>query len=281
MSNQINAGLLKLEIPIEFGVARWVKVEEAQVIGRNQDTDPPRLPLETLLSLSTLPPVLLQISLPPSYPLVTPPKITSLRATHLWLSKPLELQTTLINQWQPGEGVIYNWIEYIRTGEFLSDLDMLSHEDNTTIQWVTLLLRSISELLTAFRIWHPAPLVLVPLLQAHEMSLKSQEFSNTSYLCSICLTHLKGSKCLLLSCGHIFCRSCLADFWGLCIAEGDVGRVGCADPECVKIGREAQEEEVARVVSEEDLQRWRWLWEKRNLERGQSITLSAALTIKN
>jgi E3 ubiquitin-protein ligase RNF14 len=61
----------------------------------------------------------------------------------------------------------------------------------------------------------------------------------------------------------------LEDFWKLCIEEGDVDRVGCADPDCVKVGRGAQKEEVARVVSEKELERWRWLREKRDIERGK------------
>lgn len=55
----------------------------------------------------------------------------------------------------------------------------------------------------------------------------------------------------------------------MCIEEGDVGRVGCPDPECVKAGREAGEEEVARVVSDVGVKRWKWLREKRNLDKGR------------
>ena len=54
----------------------------------------------------------------------------------------------------------------------------------------------------------------------------------------------------------------------MCIEEGDVGRVGCPDPDCVKEKSEANEEEVARVVSVAEVQRWRWLREKRDLEKG-------------
>jgi len=56
----------------------------------------------------------------------------------------------------------------------------------------------------------------------------------------------------------------------MCIEEGDVGRVGCPDPECVKKGTEAGEEEVARVVTDAELERWRWLREKRHYDRGTS-----------
>ena len=67
----------------------------------------------------------------------------------------------------------------------------------------------------------------------------------------------------------------------MCIEEGDVTRVGCPDPECVKKGNEAGEEEVARVVTEAELQRWKWLKEKRNLERGVSYYALCFLPASN
>lgn len=60
----------------------------------------------------------------------------------------------------------------------------------------------------------------------------------------------------------------MEDFWKLCITEGDVERVGCPDPACVKDGREASEEEVRRIVTEDEVIRWRWLRDKRMLEKG-------------
>lgn len=79
---------------------------------------------------------------------------------------------------------------------------------------------------------------------------------------------MKGARCIALSCSHVFCRPCLEDGWRLFIAEGDVAHVGCPDPQCVKDGREAGEEEVRRVVSEEEVRRWRWLRQKRLIEKG-------------
>ena len=57
----------------------------------------------------------------------------------------------------------------------------------------------------------------------------------------------------------------------MCISEGDVDRVGCPDPECVKKSHEAAEEEVARVVSGADISRWKWLREKRDFDRGSVL----------
>ena len=120
------------------------------------------------------------------------------------------------------------------------------------------------------RLRHLAPHLLLSLLLACELSSKSTQFSQNSYLCSVCLQQLKGSKRLQLSCEHIFCRSCLEDFWKMCISEGDVDRVGCPHSECVKKNRKADEEEVARVVSDAEVCRWRWLREKRDVDRGSS-----------
>ncbi|KAH9947647.1 hypothetical protein B0H21DRAFT_708269 [Amylocystis lapponica] len=122
-----------------------------------------------------------------------------------------------------------------------------------------------------YRLPHPAPYLLLPLLVAHDESTQLAKFSETSYACEICLTSIKGARCILLSCSHVFCRCCLEDFWKLCITEGDVGRVGCPDPRCVKDGREANEEEVRRVVTEEEVRRWKWLREKRAIEKDPFI----------
>lgn len=45
-------------------------------------------------------------------------------------------------------------------------------------------------------------------------------------------------------------------------------RIGCPDPGCVKQGTKASEEEVRRVVSSEEVTRWKWLKEKKELEKG-------------
>jgi len=51
-----------------------------------------------------------------------------------------------------------------------------------------------------------------------------------------------------------------------------VSRVICPEPACVKLAKEAGEEEVARVVTEVELQRWRWLRDKRDIEKGEWAT---------
>ena len=125
---------------------------------------------------------------------------------------------------------------------------------------------------TVSRIPHAAPQLLLPFLTAHESKSQLSKFNQLSHLCSVCFETRKGSQCLQLCCGHIFCRTCLRGGWGLYIAEGDVARVGCLSPQCVKDRQEASEDEVRRVVTDEEVRRWKWLREKNISERGEFPT---------
>lgn len=219
------------------------------------------------MSVSTLPPLLIHISLPPAYPLQEGPRISLLRAAHLWLPKTGVLAKHLAQMWQAGECVLYAWIECLRTGEFLNHLEMQSGMDSDIQSASRFSFHLVTHSCT-HRIESSNPLNLAALLSDYEKISQTSQFAKNAYECSVCLATLKGSKCLRLSCEHVFCRPCLQDFWSLCIEEGDVGRVGCPDPECVKQKREADAEEVARVVSDEEVERWRWLMEKRDIEKG-------------
>ncbi|KAF8624853.1 hypothetical protein AX15_005733 [Amanita polypyramis BW_CC] len=242
-----SGGLVKLDIPVELEGVYAVDIQEDRTLAHRDDEAKSQQ-----ANLSTLPPVLINIALPLLYPLFKSPKILSVRATHFWLPKVSQLQELLNNMWQPGESILYSWVEFIRSGDFLVALGLTSGHN-------------------AIQLLHPAPLFLVSSLKSYEDLTKSARFNNNSYLCSICFTSYKGSKCLQLSCSHTFCRTCLADYWKLSIAEGEVGKVGCADPECVKKGREAKMDEVARVVTDEEVRRWKWLREKRMFEKDPTV----------
>lgn len=49
--------------------------------------------------------------------------------------------------------------------------------------------------------------------------------------------------------------------------------MACPDPVCVKEGSEAGEEDVARVVSEVDVTRWKWLRDKRAVEKDPRVVI--------
>lgn len=121
------------------------------------------------------------------------------------------------------------------------------------------------------RIKHPAPSLLADRLRSFDTKTRLERFSKTNYACEVCLSSIKGAKCISLACGHVFCRACLVDFWGLCISEGDVDRVGCPDPGCIRQGTGASEEDIRRVVSSEEVKRWKWLKDKKEFEKGVQV----------
>jgi E3 ubiquitin-protein ligase RNF14 len=133
---QSSEGHIKLEIPVEFEMPRSVIIKEDTMM----DEISPR---ETL-NLSVLPPLLLHVILPPSYPLHSPPEIVSLRAMHMWIPNIQVLQTVLTEMWRIGEQVLYNWVETIRSGEFLQTIKLT---EDSVIMCVSLddFLRSINQ----------------------------------------------------------------------------------------------------------------------------------------
>ncbi|KAL5534625.1 hypothetical protein ACEPAG_1088 [Sanghuangporus baumii] len=241
-----NPKSIQLEIPVELDTPRAVSV-----LSNNLPVNSPGN--GSSMSLSYLPPIILGLQLPNGYPSDCPPIIASLHATHSWLPSEAQLVSLLTGAWTEGECVLCNWVELVRSGEFLDRLRLVDHSGH-------------------IRLPHTGSHSLLPQhLVEYDARVAARRFSQTSYPCSICFTSLKGVRCIQLECSHVFCRDCLRDFWSLCITEGSVERVGCADPACVKEGRAASEEEVRRVVSDREIIRWKWLRTKKEIEKDPTI----------
>lgn len=117
---------LRLEIPVEFGAPRKVRVEEDAFLAQSNSPSVPPL----IVPLSSLPPITLNVVLPALYPMKDPPTLTSIRAAHFWLPQIPRLHQALIDMWEPGEGVLYSWIEFLRSGEFLDAVNLLDDNDD-------------------------------------------------------------------------------------------------------------------------------------------------------
>ena len=259
VSRDASNGTLKFEVPVELERPMDVFVTES---GNAESQD-------HHLSLSSLPPILLEIVLPPAYPLHAAPEIVSFHISGSWIPRSGRLLKKLRGMWQPGEVILYAWVECIRGADFLNSMNIIQ---DGTLRYVGARNGS-SVLIASNRIPHATPHLLLPFLTAYESKSQSSKFNLTSHSCTVCFETLKGSRCLQLSCSHIFCKACLRDGWSLYITEGDVVRVGCLDPQCVKDEQEATEDEVRRVVTEEEVRRWKWLREKKSAERGESHRL--------
>ena len=151
--------------------------------------------------------------------------------------------------------MLCSWTEYLENGLFFDDLDELRSSDHVTL-----------------RLLHPTPQQLKTHLVEHEKAVLLSKFASSAFTCPLCFDAFSGAKCCQIqSCGHVFCRSCLEDFWKLLIREGDVSRITCPDPECVKKVIPAAEDDVRRVVTQEELERLRWLREKQLFDKDPSV----------
>jgi E3 ubiquitin-protein ligase RNF14 len=134
-----NGSVKKLEIPVDLGKLRNVDVVSDAVntdhLYPTASSKAPPIDSNTL-KLSSLPPVHLEISLPADYPFTSPPQIVSIYATHSWIPSIQRLRQQLADKWQPGEGVLYEWVEWIRSSEFLSSLELISEGSTECIRHV-------------------------------------------------------------------------------------------------------------------------------------------------
>jgi len=131
VSSSLSNGCLTLEIPIELGEPKAVAiiVDNPTAAPISSVSDIGSESAEGLhLSLSFFPPLLLDVALPPSYPLHAPPEILSLSATHSWLPHQYieALRCHLPNTWRAGETVLYDWVEFLRNAEFLQSPELPS-----------------------------------------------------------------------------------------------------------------------------------------------------------
>jgi len=105
-----------------------------------QDPSHPDYNLQPSLSLTTLPPVILSITLPLDYPHRRPPVISGLHATYGWIpaEKLKLLERTLLSVWEVereqggGEGrtILYDWVEMVRSAEpCLGMLGMMTNDN--------------------------------------------------------------------------------------------------------------------------------------------------------
>lgn len=134
-------GRIVLEIPVEISEESPRKVivmlsdERVQRNPSHADYD-----IQSPLSLTTLPPITLFLTLPLDYPLHRPPVISGLHATYDWLSaeKLKLLERSLLSVWEvereqgggEGRAILYDWIEVVRSVEpCLGMLGMVTNEN--------------------------------------------------------------------------------------------------------------------------------------------------------
>lgn len=166
--------------------------------------------------LTYLPSIQLRILLPEGYPQDAPPAFTF--STH-----PNWLPDTVLKTLQNRSNAL--WEEYGRSQVVFAAIDLAQQEAES-----------------AFGLGSPdaSPLVLRGHLESplvkFDRQMKRDKFGRATFDCGVCLEPKRGTVCYRLRhCGHVFCVSCLQDYYRSAITEGEVSRVTCLDPDCGKI----------------------------------------------
>ena len=165
------------------------------------------------VELTHLPPIILNLSLPSQYPATAAPDV-HLSAQHAWLPKEklAELAHEAENLWEEYGHcqILFSYIDHLQQAADRGfDLDQ-------SPQGCLVL-----------------PIAAEEVLRSFDSTTKQAIFDAGTYDCGICLEPKKGTKCYQLKkCAHVFCRSCLQEFYDNAITEGDVSSVRCLAPDC-------------------------------------------------
>ncbi|RKP11040.1 hypothetical protein THASP1DRAFT_27213 [Thamnocephalis sphaerospora] len=193
--------------------------------------------------VENLPPVTVMFALPSGYPRAAPPRL-SVMCSWLTREQRLELERRIGALWDEEQDVVL-------------------------FRCVDLLQNMVHELPLVF------PLeVSVDVMRAvvtYDCAARQEQFDSTQHTCEICFEEKRGYLCYRLSCGHVYCRDCLRDYFALLITEGSVSNVRCPDARCVKAGFRVSEDDLSSIVGAELHKRYRELVVKQALEADPSI----------
>lgn len=162
--------------------------------------------------LCHLPPITLQINLPEGYPTIQAPNV-SISVSPSWLSESIleRLTGDVMRLWKElgKDLVLYTYIVHVQEeaeNAFGLAGSNLSLSSNLRLE-----------------------------LLDFDLKTKRLHFERETFDCGICLEPKKGANCHKLAlCDHVFCITCLQDFFKSCITEGDVDNVKCLSPGCGK-----------------------------------------------
>ncbi|KAK0555947.1 hypothetical protein OC846_001499 [Tilletia horrida] len=240
---------ISLRIPISFDRPRKVRVISLEPIGSAESSSSSSQ--AQLIEVQHLPPLLLQLSLPPTYPLSAEPNVEVLQSP--WLNLPANqdwLRHRLSQMWDESRAeVLYLWADWIREGMW--DEIISRQDDKEEVRWrpsldtVTSSSASAEETdcIDLYEIASLNPNAastnsrsLVSLLATYNSSAETLVFEDSTFYCSICLEERKGRRCTrVLACSHIFCTQCLTDYVTIAMDDSGGGvEIGCPDPECTK-----------------------------------------------
>ncbi|XDV31810.1 hypothetical protein PO909_002763 [Leuciscus waleckii] len=232
--------------------------------------------------ISFLPPLVLSFELPTDYPSSSAPVFT-LSSMAFKSSEITALCKRLDELWEENRGnvVLFTWIQFLKeeTLEFLniqSPLEVQTiggqpHCESGQIQAEDTAVEKskVQELdqRAVQEVDHHTD-ILTLLLDFNEAQ-KQKEFDSKVFSCGICFSENLGSNSLLFKeCQHVFCKTCVKEYFQIQIKDGKVQSLTCPEPECMSLASPAQ---VKLLVGEDEFARYDRLLLQSSLDRMADI----------
>lgn len=224
-----------------------------------------------------LPPVMLSLVFPPSYPSESAPEM---KVSSIWLSRRqvVEIEAELSSLWE-GQGVGLpvcwlwtDWIENSLMGHLLESQNSSISSSKCFLLESDPLEESSSEgegdegerkesSVEGDRD-EPVENRLMALLR-HSAAREMQLFRQGMHTCGVCLEEQRGDRFVRLDCGHVFCGDCLGEQARLHVKEGSLDALKCPEPGCKD---PLSVHVLRRLLEPEAFDRWEQLMLQRALD---------------
>nr|XP_046162433.1 E3 ubiquitin-protein ligase RNF14 [Oncorhynchus gorbuscha] len=224
---------------------------------------------QTEYDISFLPPLVLNFELPADYPSSSSPVYT---LSSKWLSR--DQMTSLCKRLdglcEENQGcvVLFTWIQFLKEEAF-AFLDVKSPLEvvkggNAPVEWkrseagvkragsLTGEKDKLEPLLEldprAILVVDPRTDILPQLLDFDEAQ-RQKVFDAKAFCCGICFMEKLGSGCLCFKeCQHVYCKTCMTEYFQIQIRDGNVQCLNCPEPKCTSLATPSQ---VKLLVGEE------------------------------